>query len=111
MTLIRIVAIGCTVAVVGFGAAQAEDVQVAIDNFTFNPPQVKVKAGTKVTWTNFDEILHTVTTGTPPTGPATFDGKLDGKGTSFAFTFDRPGVYKYFCQRHPEAMTGEVDVT
>jgi len=84
---------------------------VTVKLFSFSPNLLTVKADTLVTWTNFDDILHTVTTGTPATGPATFDGKLDGKGASFAFTFDKPGTYKYFCQRHPDAMTGEVDVT
>ena len=103
MTLIRIVAIGCTVAVVGFGAAQAEDVQVAIDNFTFNPPQVQVKAGTKVTWTNRDDIPHTVTD-----LPA-FKSKVLDSEQSFSFTFTTPGTYKYFCSLHPH-MTGTIVV-
>ena len=40
--------------------ARAADTEVKIANFTFNPPQVTVKAGTTVTWTNDDDIPHTV---------------------------------------------------
>ena len=40
--------------------ALAEDVAVKIGNFTFGPQELKVKAGTTVTWTNEDDIPHTV---------------------------------------------------
>jgi len=84
---------------------------VTVKLFSFSPSPLTVKAGTKVTWTNDDDILHTVTSGAPPgSGDGTFSGQLNGKGTSFAFTFDRPGTYKYFCMRH-NSMTAEVDVS
>jgi plastocyanin len=39
------------------GAALAEDApSVTIDNFTFTPPEMTVKVGTTVTWTNHDDI-------------------------------------------------------
>jgi plastocyanin len=80
--------------------------------FTFSPTPLTVRAGTKVTWTNDDQILHTVTSGSPPPGSAdgTFNGPMEGKGTFFAFTFERPGTYRYFCMRHNQ-MTGQVDVS
>src|SRR5512143_4077546 len=34
--------------------------QVTIDNFTFSPATLTVPAGTTITWTNRDEIPHTV---------------------------------------------------
>ena len=40
--------------------ARAADVAVKIDNFTFGPQELTVKAGTTVTWTNEDDIPHTV---------------------------------------------------
>ena len=42
------------------GAARAEDVAVHIDNFVFEPAQLTVKVGQTVTWTNRDDIPHTV---------------------------------------------------
>jgi amicyanin len=83
--------------------AQAEDVAVKIGNFTFGPQEVKVKAGTTITWTNEDDIPHTVVS------PNNFRSKvLDTDGT-YTFTFTTPGTYKYFCSLHPH-MTGTIVV-
>jgi plastocyanin len=74
------------------------------------PPELVVKAGTTVTWTNQDQILHTVTAGaTPGTADGKFDGPMDGVGRGFAFTFDQAGTYPYFCSRH-NSMTGTIVV-
>ena len=40
--------------------AYAADTAVTIDNFTFSPAELTVKVGTTVTWTNHDDIPHTV---------------------------------------------------
>ena len=42
------------------GTAHAEEQKVTIDNFTFSPATLKVKVGDTVTWTNHDDIPHTV---------------------------------------------------
>jgi plastocyanin len=83
---------------------------VTISGFTFKPTPLEVKAGTAVTWTNKDEILHTVTSGAPGMADGKFSGMLDGKGKTFSFTFDQPGTFKYFCERH-NSMTGEIVVS
>ena len=82
---------------------------VAIQTFQFQPSPLEIGAGTTVTWTNRDDILHTVTAGTPDAVNERFGGPLDGTGTMYAFTFTEPGTYAYFCARH-EAMRGEVRV-
>ena len=85
------------------GAARAEDVAVHIDNFVFEPAQLTVKVGQTVTWTNRDDIPHTVVCA------GKFRSKtMDTDGT-FSFTFAAPGEYKYFCSLHPH-MTGTVKV-
>jgi len=84
--------------------AKAADTAVKISNFTFNPPQLTVKAGTTVTWTNEDDIPHTVTSTTQVFKSAALD--TDQK---FSFTFTTPGTYKYFCALHPH-MTGTIVV-
>jgi plastocyanin len=85
------------------GAAHAEDVAVHIDNFVFEPAQLTVKVGQTVTWTNRDDIPHTVVCA------GKFRSKtMDTDGT-FSFTFTAPGEYKYFCSLHPH-MTGAVKV-
>src|SRR5579872_3016474 len=40
--------------------AQAAPVGISIDNFTFSPQQLTIKAGTTVTWTNRDDIPHAI---------------------------------------------------
>ena len=83
--------------------ARAEDMEVHIDNFVFEPAQLTVKAGTTVTWTNRDDIPHTVVCA------GKFRSKtMDTDGT-FSFTFTTAGEYKYFCSLHPH-MTGMVKV-
>jgi plastocyanin len=85
------------------GAARAEDVAVHIDNFVFEPAQLTVKVGQTVTWTNRDDIPHTVVCA------GKFRSKaMDTDGT-FSFTFTAAGEYKYFCSLHPH-MTGTVKV-
>ena len=84
--------------------AWAADTEVKISNFTFDPPQMTVKAGTKVTWSNDDDIPHTVTSTTLAFKSAALD--TDDK---FSFTFTTPGTYKYFCSLHPH-MTGTIVV-
>ena len=64
-----------------------------------------MKPGTTVTWVNEDEIYHTVTA----RQETVLRRPLDGKGKSFSFTFDQPGLYSYFCDRH-EHMRGEIEV-
>jgi plastocyanin len=34
---------------------------------------------------------------------------MDGADATFAFTFDEPGTYAYFCRVH-QSMTGEIVV-
>ena len=84
--------------------AHAADAGVAIDNFTFGPQELHVKAGTTVTWTNRDDIPHTVTSTT-----LAFRSKALDTDDKFSFTFTTPGSYKYFCSLHPH-MTGTIVV-
>jgi amicyanin len=83
--------------------ARAEDATVKIGNFTFGPQELKVKSGTTVTWTNEDDIPHTVVS------PNNFRSKALDSEDTFSFTFTTPGTYKYFCSLHPH-MTGIIVV-
>jgi amicyanin len=85
-------------------AGAAEDVQVKIDNFTFTPPSLTVKAGTTVTWRNEDDIPHTIASTV-----RAFKSKALDTDDSFSFTFTEPGSYDYFCSLHPH-MTGKIVV-
>jgi plastocyanin len=84
----------------------ANAVAVTIQNFAFDPSNLTVKTGTTVTWTNLDSVNHTVTSDT-----GLFDSGELGKGSTFSFTFDKAGVYTYYCIPHHSKMTGTVTVT
>jgi plastocyanin len=85
-------------------AATPQNAEVKIDNFTFGPQSVTIKAGTTVTWTNEDDIPHTVVA----TAKA-FKSKVLDTDDKFSFTFTTAGSYEYFCSLHPH-MTGTIVV-
>ncbi len=84
--------------------ARAETAAVSIDNFTFTPATLTITPGTTVTWTNADDIPHTVAA-----SDKTFKSKPLDTNDHFAFTFATPGSYEYFCSLHPH-MTGKIVV-
>jgi plastocyanin len=89
---------------VSFGADNAP-VAVKIDNFSFSPQTITVAIGTEVTWTNQDDIPHTVVSD----DKTTFKSKALDTDDKFSFTFNKPGTYPYFCSIHPK-MTGQIVV-
>ena len=86
------------------GAVSAEDATAKIDNFTFVPARLTVKAETTVTWRNEDDIPHTVTS-----AARLFKSKALDTDDSFSFTFTELGTYEYFCSLHPR-MTATIVV-
>ena len=78
--------------------------------FSLSPSNLSILVNDTVTWTNDDNGVHTVTTGKSGLG---FDGRIDSgviaPGGSFSHTFDKTGLYNYYCIFHPW-MTGYVDV-
>jgi len=85
-------------------SAPATDAEVDIDQFTFLPQRITVKAGTTVTWINEDDVPHTVASSIK-----FFKSKTLDTADKFSFTFTTPGTYDYFCSVHPH-MTGAVVV-
>jgi plastocyanin len=77
---------------------------VQIGNFTFKAQVLTVKPGTTVTWTNADDIPHTVTSNN-----GVFKSKVLDSGDKFSFTFAKVGQFGYFCSLHPH-MTGTIIV-
>lgn len=76
--------------------------QVFIQNYSYSPVGVTVKAGDYVLWINRDNVAHNVAW-------SGFEGPLIAKDEQFAHKFDKPGTYHYFCTPHPY-MTGTVFV-
>jgi plastocyanin len=84
---------------------------VALDN-TFRAADIEVKAGTTVTWTNRGRNDHDVL---PTRGHSWGTAKAGfTPGATYSTTFDRPGVYHYYCSIHgttAHGMVGTVVVT
>jgi plastocyanin len=83
-----------------------ETTEVKIDNFSFGPATLTVPVGTSVTWTNRDDIPHTVVS---TDDPKTFKSKVLDTDEKFTYTFSKAGTFPYFCSIHPK-MTSKVIV-
>ena len=90
--------------VVAANAPQPTITEVKIDNFSFGPATLTVPSGTTVTWTNRDDIPHTVVS-----TDKVFKSKVLDTDEKFSFTFGKAGTYPYFCSIHPK-MTAKVIV-
>src|SRR5271156_4368102 len=91
------------------GVAQekvAATAEVKIDNFSFGPATLTVPVGTTVTWTNHDDIPHTVVS---TDDPKAFKSRVMDTDEKFSYTFTKAGTYTYFCSVHPK-MTGKIVV-
>lgn len=86
-----------------------EEVEITVGDAFFETTVLKVSAGTTLTWHNQGSATHTVNS--DPDSPV---GGLDSgrlaAGETYAFTFDEPGQYNYFCEMHPASMRGSINV-
>jgi plastocyanin len=91
------------------------------DQLAFEPKEIEVAAGEKVTWRNVGKMAHTVTADkskaadpslvSVPAGTKEWDSGLVSEGESFSRTFQKPGTYRYICIPHEGAgMVGTVVV-
>jgi plastocyanin len=84
--------------------AFAADAGISIDNFKFSPTPLTVKPGTTVTWTNRDDIPHSIVV--PSLNLHSHPMDTD---ETFAHRFDQAGTFDYVCGMHP-FMRGTVIV-
>jgi len=84
--------------------AHAAEPEIIIDNFTFAPTPLKVKVGATVTWTNHDDIPHSIVC--PDLKVKSHPLDTDD---SFAYKFEQAGMFEYICGLHPH-MHGQVMV-
>jgi plastocyanin len=111
-TVVLLAALGLGIAGLGAGTGnltasaqqKPETTEVKIDNFSFGPADLTVPVGTTLTWTNRDDIPHTVVS-----TDKVFKSKVLDTDEKFSFTFSKAGTYPYFCSIHPK-MTGKVMV-
>jgi len=83
-------------ATAGAGEDPKPEEQVKIDNFSFIPETLTVKAGTTVTWVNKDDVPHTVVSTTKK-----FSSKVLDTDDKYGHAFTDPGTYEYYCSVHP----------
>lgn len=76
-------------------APAAAGAKVTIAGFAFSPSTLEVKVGATVTWTNNDNMTHTVVA-----DDGSFKSDALDQGASFSFTFDKAGSYAYHCGIH-----------
>jgi plastocyanin len=84
--------------------ALAGEAEVVVDNFTFAPTPLIVKAGAMVTWVNHDDIPHSIVCLALNVKSHTLD-----TDETFAYTFEKAGTFEYMCGLHPH-MRGQVTV-
>ena len=99
---------------------QAE-VSMNIKDFKYEQPNIKIKKGTTVTWTNQDAIQHNVmqehendndahdAPSKAEEKPDVLASRLLSKGESYSFTFNEVSRSPYHCTPHPY-MKGRVTV-
>lgn len=76
--------------------------EVKIEGFNFSPSNIRVKLGTKITWTNLDDTQHTIKS-------SLFTSDLIKKNETFSYTTNTQGTYEYYCTLHP-SMKGTIIV-
>lgn len=83
-----------------------QTVEVIIQNYRFEPAQVRIRAGDTVKWTNQEKrTSHSVLFSAAQGG----ESERLFPEESWQRRFDAPGRYPYACGPHPE-MKGEVEV-
>ncbi len=85
-------------------ARAAGKADVKIDNFAFAPEALTVHVGTTVTWTNRDDIPHSIVESN-----GLFHSQAFDTNGSYSYTFSKTGTYDYVCGLHPH-MKGKIIV-
>jgi plastocyanin len=80
------------------------NVDVQMKNITFVPSQLTIKVGTKVTWTNSEDIAHNVVA-----ADGSWSSDSLNNGQTFSKVFDKTGTFQYVCSFHP-GMNGTIIV-
>jgi plastocyanin len=80
------------------------EVEIKIENFVFEPPEITIAPGTRVTWINKDDAPHTATS---------TDNKFNSGGMDtddkYSFVFNEKGDFPYICTLHPH-MKAQIKV-
>ncbi len=69
-----------------------------VDN-SFSPPNVMIPVGSTILWTNNGSVAHTVTSDNSDVSTMFSSGSIN-PGATFGWTFNKAGVYPYYCSFH-----------
>lgn len=89
------------------GPVRSGIVQIAYRNIAIAPDTVRVKVGSTIEWTNYDNVEHNVTS---EGGPQRFASGNFGEGGTFKLEATKPGVLHYECTNHPASMNGTIEI-
>lgn len=86
------------------------EVTIRMTDIKFNPANIRISKGTKVTWVNDDDVDHFVNTDSHPahTFLPGMNSRSLANGASYSFTFNEAGFYPYHCSAHANNMSGAV---
>lgn len=79
--------------------------EIEIRNHQYQPSTVRGKRGTTFTWTNQDQVDHTVTA-----LDQSWDSGRIPPGGKYSLTIHQEGEYRYYCTIHPK-MRGTIKVS
>jgi plastocyanin len=77
---------------------------ITIENFRYSPNPIQVRSGARVTVTNKDGTVHTLTA-----RDGSFDTGELGGGAHATVTIAHAGKHEYFCEIH-NYMTGTIEI-
>ncbi|MUT64841.1 plastocyanin/azurin family copper-binding protein [Paenibacillus sp. NEAU-GSW1] len=85
--------------------ANVKTYHVDIKEFSFGTEPLTVEAGSKIVFTNYDDMKHNAVA-----VDGSFSTPLLAKGESYTITLDKTGTHNYFCEPHKSFMTGQIIV-
>lgn len=78
-------------------------IEVAMYGLKFDPKVIEISPGTRVRWTNYDAVPHTVTEGDPG-GTPLWTSPLMATGDVYEQRFVEVADWEYHCATHPNIM-------
>ena len=84
---------------------QSGTIEVDMNRLEFEPESITVTAGSKIVWTNRENVPHDVAA----TSGADFKSEVFGEDGTYEYTAEEPGTIEYVCTLHP-GMDGTITV-
>jgi len=89
-----------------------QEVTIKLSEIKFQPANILISKGAKITWMNDDSASHYINTDSHPAHtyfPEQNSRELK-KGDSYSLVFDELGIYPYHCSAHVKNMLGSIMV-